>query len=147
AELRAVLDRIGESVVRHAERYPARRRALAVGLGTVTEAVMQSAILLGARAAGYETIVLLHSRNARLERAYRAFGVAGFAYWEDFLDDGVHPQSSILMERAGAIEDILSLSAKGAYVGRYAVSTEMRRTRRGDPVLDDAARPHVAAAL
>lgn len=147
AELRAVLDRIGDSVVRHAERYPVRGRALVVGLGTVAEAVMQSAVLLGARAAGYETTVLLHSRSARLERAYRAFGVACFAYWEDCLDDGVHPQTSVLMERVGTIGDILSLSAKGAYVGRYAVSTEMRRTRRGDPVLDDATRPHVAAAL
>jgi hypothetical protein len=109
---------------------PPRRRVLVVGLSGVAEVVFQSPLITAFRKVGYEPIVVLDSRDALTQSAYRAIGVRRFAFHEDSVLAAT--QSPPLPDGARA-ENLLQLSHGGIAVGRYAVSRLMRSLRDGDP--------------
>lgn len=139
--------RLGTNYRKRLDSLPKSGTVLVVGMSTVEEIIFQAPLLLGFRAAGYRTVILLGSRTGWLEAGYRRFGAAEFTFFEDHLADGRHPQTDVMLAGIRTIDDAITLSWRNAAVGRYAVSTLMRRTRRGDPQLDEGARIALSNAL
>ncbi len=123
--------------------------ALVTGMGTVPFIVHQLPVLAGMTLAGFSPVILLPSRaNRSQRRIYEACGVTRFAYWEDEEDNG---DARAILEALGKCktqDDVLDLTWQGISVGKYAVSTLMRRLRQGHiDIADPNVRGHMAVAL
>jgi len=142
-----IASRLGADYGTRLNHLPKEGNVLVVGVNSVEEIIFQAPLLLAFRAAGYCPVVLLGSRTGWLEAGYRCFGVGDFAYFEDHLADGPHPTTASFLAGVSTIEDAIGLRWRDAAIGRYAVSTLMRRMRRGDPQLDGKGREQLSAAL
>ncbi len=142
-----ITSRLGPDYGTRLNHLPKAGNVLVVGVNTVEEIIFQAPLLLAFRAADYRPVVLLGSRTGWLEVGYRCFGVGDFAYFEDHLADGRHPMTAPLLAGVRTIEDATGLRWRDAAIGRYAVSTLMRRMRRGDPQLGGKGREQLSAAL
>ncbi|EKV26059.1 hypothetical protein C882_3346 [Caenispirillum salinarum AK4] len=125
------------------------RTALVIGMGGVAYIAQQLPVLAGVVAAGFAPVVVLPSRgNTQERRIYESCGITRFAYWEDQAENA---EADVVLEsfsRCRTQDDVLALSWQGIAVGKYAVSTLMRRLRQGHiDVADPQVRAHMEVAL
>jgi len=123
---------------------PQTRRALLVGQTSPDFALFQLPLIAGLRASGHRIAAVLPAPSPAMARLYAALGVEEFVYTEDFLRRAVPGEALAAIEAVATLDDALALRHRGCAVGKYALSTLMRRTRRGDIPLDD---PATAAAF
>ncbi|WP_170294743.1 hypothetical protein [Roseospira navarrensis] len=122
--------------------------------------LMQLPVLTGMAAAGIEPVAMLPSQGSRVaRRLYEACGVRRFAAWDDRADTTGKRDMLRQLADCRTQDDVLALTWRGIRVGKYAVSTLMRRRRQGhidprDPgaqadlaVLLDQTLDHTAAAI
>lgn len=130
----------------------ARNRKLLLGLpaqrGTVLvtqmfsppDVALQSILLIALRIVGYRPVLILEARGTRwLPRLYRFFGVRDFAYFEEVMPRGEHPEVDALLRSICGIDEIKKIVRHGIPVGTLALSTFMRRFRSGNMDLSDSA--------
>jgi len=139
AESDKILTRFSTPPAEALARCPRDRAALVVGQGNPGFALFQLPLLAGLRASGHRITVALPAPAPAMERLYAALGVEGFVFIEDYLRRAVPDRALRAMEAVTTLDDALALSHAGCAVGKYALSTLMRRTRRGDIPLDDPA--------
>jgi len=108
------------------------RCVLVVGLGDVSAITFQAPLLNAFRLAGYRPIVLSESSDTQLQKAYKQFGVDDFMFYEDRRTSGAHPELDRLAGEVRTAADLKALRYKEVPVGKYALSTAMRRMRVGD---------------
>jgi hypothetical protein len=144
AEWRCVADiraQIGPRYAAQVASWPKSEPALFFGTDSAGAALAHLPLLAGFMRAGFRPIVLLISRSASIEAAYRAMGVERFAVLEDFADSG----ASLEPIRDGAtIEDVTRIAHGAIRIGKHATSTFMRWSRQGG---FDASNPALRAAL
>lgn len=117
----------------------ATRTVLVGGWTTPAEIMMQAPIIAGFIKAGYRPVVILPSRAETASTSlYSMFGATDFDYWVDLLPSR-ESVSTRQMSRVHSQADVLAYSHQDARVGRYALSTMMRQTRRSDFDLADPA--------
>jgi hypothetical protein len=128
---------------------PLRETALVVGMGGVSYITQQLPVLAGALAAGHVPVVVLPSRGSRQEqRIYELCGVQRFAYWDE--QGGNQAGAEVIQALAACRtqQEVLELRWNGIAVGKYAVSTLMRRLRQGHiDIAVPELRAHMAVAL
>ncbi|MCZ6894447.1 MAG: hypothetical protein O7H40_10435 [Gammaproteobacteria bacterium] len=149
AEQWAMIGRItaalGPDHLKRLTQFTARDVVIVTGMDRVDGVILQSPLIGGLRLAGFEPVVLSESGGSDwLEAAYRAFGVSRFVYYETLLRPGPHPETDSLMVNAQSVERFIEQTYRGTAIGKYALSTLMRRLRDGNPELGD---PRVRAAL
>jgi hypothetical protein len=104
------------------------------------DVALQSIMLIALRVAGYRPVLVLEARGARWRcRLYRFFGVKDFAYFEELMPRGNHPEVDALLCDISEIDEIKKIVRYGIPVGTLALSTFMRRFRSGDVNLSDLA--------
>lgn len=122
-----------------------RGTALVIAMDSTRYIAQQLPILAGLAGAGLRPVPILASRhNQHVRRLYRAVGVETFAAWDEAR---LHPDVATLMQDFAACRtqaDVLALSWNGLPVGRFAVSTLMRRQRSGH---FDMSQPDIRAAI
>lgn len=115
--------------------------ALLFGLDTVSGAALHSVMVTGSRLAGYEPVILLPARSALLEAAYGELGIKRFVFLEDYGHPGAAGEARVLLAAATTSEQLLQAESHGCRVGRAALSSLMRRIRKGRiPLRDPAVR-------
>lgn len=154
--VRRAAERLFESCGDHAFRLSPSRGdapvALVMGVASVEIAAFQGPQILAARVAGFRVVVVLSTPSPTLESLYERFGVEGFAYMTSIIGRPVREDAATLMAGVQTQTDYQSLGYREIAVGKYALSTIMRRTRRGriDPAATDN-RPalllHLSAAM
>lgn len=120
---------------------PALKGAVLVSqMFSPSDVALQSVLLIAMRIAGYRPVVLIEARGiAWLERMYRLFGIKDFAYFEDELPRGRHPDEDAILDGTSSIDQIKPIVRHGIPVGTLALSTYMRRFRAGEVNISDAA--------
>jgi len=106
--------------------------ALFIGMGGVNYVLQQLPVIAGVVAHGLRPIIVLPSRaNREDRRLYELCGVQTFVFWDD------QPECSeggSVMKQLAACEsqsEVVELRWKDVAVGKYAISTLMRRMRAG----------------
>lgn len=161
----AVLQRIGPQLAALERQIVAQAKqahgvALFIGMSGTSYILQQLPVIAGVVAHGLEPVLVLPSRGSREERRlYQLCGVRRFAYWDE--QPGCK-ESAIMLARLGGCvsqQEVVSLQWRGISVGKYAISTLMRRLRAGQidltqpavrahlEVLFHRALDHTAAAL
>jgi hypothetical protein len=129
---------IGSSLQTHAPKSSTKGVVTFNSSEDVDATALQSIILASFKKAGYELCAILSSRTSGwMEDTLRLFGVDKFVYYDDFLDNGSHPELEKLWQKLIEGRPILDLTYQGSFVGKYALSTFMRQTRNGDPDIKD----------
>jgi hypothetical protein len=116
-----------------------RGTALLFGLDTISGVALHSVIISGFRQAGYEPTVVLEAQSYVLEEAYRSLGVKSFVFLERFSAPEAASGARRLIDGIAHSADFLALMEGNCRVGRAALSTFMRRRRRGEIDLSDPA--------
>ena len=119
-----------------------------MGVTSVEMAALQFPPIAAARLAGYSVHVIIPTPSPALEDLYRKMGAVEFVYLLDALGPGLHPETARLMAGLASVKDLLELTYKSLFVGKFVLSTLMRKTRRGEFDLSDGAtRLQINAAL
>lgn len=148
-EYRAFLCGLGPELKAVLGAYPAKRIALVVGYDTVKLASYQTPVLCALRMAGYRTIILVSSGRGATADFYKTLGASAVVGTEEV---GSPVLSDLVREIASSVKtqaDVIGLHYRGIAIGRFVVSTLMRRLRRGsiDPLSADVVQPlHQAIA-
>jgi hypothetical protein len=112
-------------------KYPESREAIMVGYAAPPLAILQTPLLLALRMAGYRVHVLLGSAATASARFYRAFGAAEILESEVIPVRADNVSSEQMLASVRTSDELLGLAEGGISVGRFAVSTLMRRLRVG----------------
>jgi SAM-dependent methyltransferase len=106
--------------------------ALLISMDGISNVVTQIPMVAGVVAKGVEPIMLLGSRdNHDQHYLYTQIGIKRFAYWDEFGFSKDFKVPLTQLSRCKTQEDILKIEWRGIAVGKYAVSTLMRRLRAG----------------
>lgn len=116
--------------------YPATENALVVGYDTPALATFQTPLLLALRMAGYRISVVLGSESSASAGFYFKIGADQIVATEALPADVTHAESAELLRHVRTSAELLELKEAGVSVGKFAVSTLMRRRRTGsvDPI-------------
>lgn len=122
---------------------PATRTALLVGYDTVKLATFQTPVLCALRMAGYRVVVLIGSSRGATADFYRTLGAETVVGTEEI---GEPVSADVVARMVASVvqqQDLLDLRYAGIAIGRFVVSTLMRRLRKGsiDPSSPDIAAP------
>ncbi|MBI3321938.1 MAG: hypothetical protein HYZ91_06705 [Candidatus Omnitrophica bacterium] len=129
----------------------ARRKALVASIGFVDGIKAELGLIKGLQLAGCEPVVLI-GRDPWLAQYYRLAGVRDIQCWDDVLK----PVSPEVVETAfqsiGSCHELIALQEDGVRVGRFAVSTALRRFRVGSfdvqsPEVRRQLMPYLARAM
>ncbi len=105
--------------------------ALIMGGARVETALMQAPQIVAAGLAGYDVRVVLPTPSPALESVYRKFGVSSFVYLTESIHSGTHSAVKPLMDHIVKNSDLYDMEYRGIPAGKFALSTLMRKTRRG----------------
>jgi hypothetical protein len=106
--------------------------ALFVAMSGTRYVLQQVPVIAGVAAHGLEPVVVLPSRGSRdVEELYILCGVRRFAYWDEQrpCPDAADVVAELLL--CTSQQQVTALCWRGIAVGKYAVSTLMRRLRSG----------------
>ena len=124
--------------------------ALMVSYDRPNMVAMQLPIFAGMAAAGITPVPILSSLAKHRQRAlYNRCGVNTFAAWDMRVERQDHAPLLERLAEARSQNDVVALRWRGVAVGKYAVSTLMRRLRQGhiDPAVPEVRRLlHLAVA-
>ncbi len=110
---------------------------LVYGMDRIEEILLQAPLLLAFRSVGMRPTILLNSRaSGWLEEGYRFFGADDFVYLEDYDHTAPHPKTRKLWEYSLS-NGMKPIMYRNVPVGKYALSTLMRKTRRGNIDFND----------
>lgn len=130
------------------QNLPVKYTALIMGVSSVDIVMMQAPQIIAARFAGYELRVILATPAPALENIYRKLGVSSFIYMTESLGREIHPEATILLDAVQEQADLHKQDYRGIPAGKFALSTYMRRTRRGRiDVSDPAVRSELLKCL
>lgn len=108
------------------------------------DVALQSILLIALRVAGYRPVIILEARGVRwLPHMYRFFGVRHFAYFEDVMPQGEHPEVDAILKGISDVDEIKKSVRHGIPVGTLALSTFMRRFRSGNVDISDPAQREI----
>lgn len=94
--------------------------------------LLQLPIIAGIISKGYEPVIILLARNASEARyLYRQIGIVNFVYWDDMGWVNDHSELLIKLDKCENQSHLLEIKWKDISIGKFAVSTLMRRTRSG----------------
>ncbi len=105
-------------------------RAFVVGGSNPSTAALQAPLMAALRLAGYAVEVMLPAPVPALEDLYRKLGATGFRYVLAYMRPGAHPDTGALMQSVANGAPVIGLSYRDIPVGKFALSSLMRRTRR-----------------
>lgn len=137
AKNRIILDRIGSEKLLSIQRQVQSGIELCTGTALVSPmdgggVMLQLPVIAGLIAHGLEPIILLPSKASREEQyLFRCLGVRRFAFWDEFGECKSHQEALQQLRSSKTQEDLLNIKWEGIAVGKYAVSTLMRRLRLG----------------
>lgn len=123
------------------------RRALVMGYHDLGIATTQMPMIAALKMAGFSVRVLMPQPWAPTERLYRLFGADSVCFYLDRIAEGTHPAARAAIAACLDAKALMAIRHRQAAVGTYALSTLMRRLRKGDispqdpvlrPVLTDA---------
>ncbi len=116
----------------------ARGVALFISMTGIRNVLLQLPVIAGVAASGLEPVIILPSRASREElHLYALCGVRRFAYWDQAGPCGDWPRVLQTLNHCLDQDQLLELRWNGIAIGKYAVSTLMRRLRSGYIDLSD----------
>ena len=137
--LQAICDQLSPEIRR------ARGVALLISFEGINNIISQLPLVAGIVGHGLEPVVLLPSRaSEEQKRLYKKCGVRRFAYWDEggLCKDGA--ATLLALKECESQADLLALTWHGIPVGKFLVSTLMRRYRLGSVSPNDL---KIASAL
>jgi hypothetical protein len=106
--------------------------ALLISMDGISNVVIQIPMIAGIVSRGLEPIMILSSRNNDYQRyLYTLIGIKRFGYWDEFGFSNNYKASLIQLSKCKTQNDVLKIEWRGIAVGKYAVSSLMRRMRAG----------------
>lgn len=111
--------------------------ALLISVDGMANVLLQLPVIAGLVAYGLEPVMLLPSSASREQRfLYQQIGIRRFAYWDEAGECKDFSSTLHELEGCRTQDDLLQLRWKSIHVGKFAVSTLMRRLRSGsiDPL-------------
>lgn len=148
-ELRQV---IGRNVAASLKSAPKKNTVLVEGMSNILQAQTQFPVVIGFLLAGYRPVVLLNAATENLEAAYRLVGVSDFIYFQDFLPTLATSQVDDIFCEIMNSENPHAFRYKDYKIVVAAISTLMRRKRRGtidlkDPLIEEEFKNVIADAI
>lgn len=108
---------------------------------------LEIALIKGLQLAGYEVAVLHFGGDSVFALPYYALaGVKRTHAWKDYAPAPDVGAAKDLLATCSTLEDLLQLEERGVRIGQFAVSTHLRRFRKGSVDLADEADRHALIA-
>lgn len=139
ARNRAAIKKIGPAAIASVRRQiweegveRAHGVALLISMEGMANVLLQLPVIAGLVAHGLEPVMLLPSRASREQRfLYRQIGIRQFAYWDEVGECKNFSLTLRELQNCRTQLELLRLQWQTIHVGKYAVSTLMRRLRAG----------------
>lgn len=138
ARLESLTKGVGAEYAEAVRSMPAAKTALVIGMHDPLSIALQSPLLLAFRMAGYRPAILLSSPDSSVLETYRLFGVDAFVFFGKYLQGpAAHPAFPEMSREIRDVTTLKELEYRGARVGKYVLSSYIRKTRNGDPKPSD----------
>ncbi|MBC07613.1 MAG: hypothetical protein CMO10_15125 [Thalassospira sp.] len=110
----------------------ANKVALVSSMDGISNVLLQLPIMSSLSACGIEPVVILPSFASEHQKSlYQMIGVRRFAYWDSEEASKEFKETLSHLSTCKTQEEVLEITWKGIHVGKFAVSTLMRRLRSG----------------
>jgi hypothetical protein len=150
ARNRADIERLEPAVSQTREQILQRTKSangivLLISMDGLSNVLLQLPVIAGIASAGFEPVMLLPSKESKEQRfLYSRIGIRRFAFWDE---GGRCQDGSAVMRQLDSCktqDDLLKLHWNQISIGKFAVSTLMRRLRAGSI---DPSKPNVMRHL
>jgi len=106
--------------------------ALISSMDGISNVLLQLPIISGLTACGIEPVVILPSSASQNQKSlYELIGIRRFAYWDSAGASKEFSETLRQLSTCRTQDELLQITWRGIHVGKFAVSTLMRRLRSG----------------